>query len=75
MYYVYHGYVSPDNYDCSEGPTYNISVFPSVQHVLQFKEDFDESINDECSHVEFRVIEGTERKVTPVEVITKYTLT
>jgi|GEM_PF-3907457 len=74
-YYVYHGYVSPDNYDCSEGPTYRMSDFNSSQDVVEFKKEFDECICDECSNVIFRVIRGSEMWTKPIQVVTEYELT
>jgi len=74
MYYVYHGYVSPDNYDCSEGPTYTIAHFGQAQSVIDFKKEFDEGIHDECSNVIFRVFEGEEKTLVPIETVTNYGL-
>lgn len=31
MFYVYHGYVSPDNYDSTYTPTYKLSEFQTEQ--------------------------------------------
>lgn len=75
MFYVYHGYVNADNYDCSEGPRYVIDEFISSESVVEFKKEFDEGIYDECSNVIFRVFEGAEKSLKPVEVVTKYELT
>ena len=70
---MYSGYVSPDNYDCSEGPTYTIDEFSSKEAVLAFRQEFEEATdNDECSNVIFRVFEGIERKIKPLEKVIEY---
>lgn len=74
MFYVYHGYVSPDNYDSSNSPTYELSSFKSEQEVLEFKEEFDAEINDECSNIIFRIISGKELSIEPVEKVTTWKL-
>jgi len=74
MFYVYHGYVSPDNYDSSESPTYELSEFDTEQEVLDFKEEFDNEIHDECSNVIFRVISGKELSFKPVKTVTSWKL-
>ena len=73
-YFVYSGYVSPDNYDCSEYPTYTITEFDTPDQVALFKKEFDENIYDECSNVIFRVFDGVERKLEAVERVTEYEL-
>lgn len=74
MFYVYHGYVSPDNYDASNGPTYVLDEFSTEEEVIAFKEEFDSNLNDETSNVIFRVIKGKELSVEPVEKVTTWKL-
>ena len=74
MWYIYSGYVSPDNYDSSEMPCYTIEEFKTEDEVLDFKMEFDEGIDKECSHIIFRIFKGEEKKLEPVEVITKYNI-
>lgn len=74
MFYVYHGYVNSDNCDASEGPIFKLSQFETEKQLLAFKEDFEESVSNECSHAVFRVIQGLEREMVPVEKITKWRL-
>jgi len=75
MYYVYYGYVSADNYDASEGPTYKIKECRSADEVAAFKKEFDEDyLHDECGNIIFRVFEGKERTLKPKEVIQSYEL-
>lgn len=74
MYFVYYGYVSPDNYDASNGPTYKIKECQSVHEVVLFKKEFEESLHDECANIIFRVFEGSERFLAPKEVIISYEL-
>jgi len=75
MYYVYHGYLSPDNYDSSDVPTYQITEFSDSDQVIVFKQLFDGDLHDECSNVIFRIFEGVEKTLTPIEVVTDYELT
>lgn len=75
QFFVYSGYVGPDNYDCSEyGPIFTINEFSSKEAVLDFKKEFDEETadNDECSNVIFRVFEGIERKIKPLQRVIEY---
>lgn len=74
MFYVYHGYSSPDNCDASERPTYILTECRTAEDVAKLKAEFDESIHNECSNVIFRVIEGVERKLRPIETVTKWEL-
>jgi hypothetical protein len=74
MFYVYYGYVSPDNCDTSDGPTYLLEEFNTEEEVIAFKEEFEENLNDETSHVIFRVIKGKELSVEPVEKVTTWKL-
>ena len=74
MYYVYYGYVSPDNYDTSDGPNFVIKEFSTVDEVLSFKKEFDEELYEDCFHVTFRVFHGAERELKPKQVVTEYEL-
>jgi hypothetical protein len=74
MFYVYHGYVSPDNYDSSERPTYQLSSFHTEDEVIAFKEEFEAELHDECMKPIFRVITGREMSLKPVETVTTWKL-
>jgi len=74
MYYVYYGYVSPDNYDSSNGPTYEIKEIESKAGVIEFKKEFDEEMHDECANIIFRVFKGRECHLEPIEVVKDYKL-
>lgn len=74
MYYVYHGYCSPDNYDSSEGPTYRLTPCEGTQEVMRLHAEHLECINDECSHVIFRVIQGSEKKMVESKSVVEYKL-
>lgn len=74
MFYVYSGYVSPDNYDSSEGPTYQLNSFKTEEELINFKMEFEENLNNDCYNVEFRIIEGKELSLTPVEKVTSWKL-
>lgn len=74
MFYVYHGYVSPDNYDSTERPTYQLSSFNTEQEVVEFKEEFEAELHDECMNPIFRVISGREMSLKPVETVTSWKL-
>jgi len=72
MFYVYHGYVDADNYDCSEGPVYKVNAYTSEADVLAFRMEFYEEINEDCSRVIFRVFEGNEREIIPDQKVVSY---
>lgn len=74
MFYVYYGYVSPDNCDSSENLTHKIREFRSSEEVIAFKQEFEEELPRECSHVAFRVFEGRERPLLPKQVVQTYEL-
>lgn len=74
MFYVYSGYVSPDNWDSSNGPTHKLTSFDTADEVAEAKADFEASLNSECAHAIFRVIEGVERQLKPVEVVRSWSL-
>lgn len=75
MFYVYSGYVSPDNYDSSEEPTYKFDSFKTEEELIKFKMEFEENLNNDCYNVEFRIIEGKELSLTPVEKVTSWKIT
>lgn len=75
MFYVYSGYVSPDNCDSSEEPTHKFNYFRTEEELIKFKMEFEKSLNDDCIHVVFRIIEGKELTLTPVEKVTTWKLT
>ena len=74
MFYVYHGYVSPDNYDSTYTPTYQLSEFETEQEVIEFKEQFEAELHDECTNPIFRIISGKELSMEPVEKVTTWKL-
>lgn len=74
MFYVYHGFVSPDNYDSTNSPTYELSEFQTEQEVIQFKEEFEAQLHDECMNPIFRIFSGKELSLEPVEKITTWKL-
>lgn len=62
MFFVYKGYVSPDNSNPSHDPAYTLAEYETTEEVLKAKQDFEASLNEECQHVLFRVIDGVEKK-------------
>ena len=74
MFFVYHGYVSPDHYDSSEGPTYKMESFKSEAEVLAFKKEFDELITSDCDHFILIVFSGKELELVPVKTVTEWSL-
>jgi hypothetical protein len=75
MYYVYSGYVSPDNCDSSERPTYTLREFRTADEVAAAKAEFEaEAQGDDNSNAIFRVIEGVERELKPVEVVQRWSI-
>jgi hypothetical protein len=70
MFFVYHGYCSPDNYDSSEGPTYKITECATLADLSALKRNFDKHDYDECANAIFRVFEGVEWRMEPVETVT-----
>lgn len=71
---VYSGFVCADNYDCSDGPIHEVNIFNTHEEVIEFHKEFQENVYDECGHVIFRVFEGTEMKIAPVEFVKTYEL-
>lgn len=74
MFYVYSGYVSPDNYDSSDRPTYTLTEFSTSEKVAAARAAFEDELNDECSNPIFRVIDGAERLLRPVSVVKEWAL-
>jgi hypothetical protein len=75
MFFIYYGYVSPDHYDASECPTYQIKECSTTEEVVDFRKEFDEDyLHDECKNIIFRVFEGKERFLQPKKVVETYEL-
>jgi hypothetical protein len=74
MFYVYHGYVSADRYDASEGPLYEITECRTVDDVMKLLAEHHEAQHNECANAIFRVFEGQERKLSPVNIVEKWEL-
>ena len=74
MFYVYSGYVSPDNCKSSSGPTYTLAEFRTADEVAAAKAEFEANLHSECIHAIFRVIEGRERSMKPVSVVQAWSL-
>jgi len=75
MFYVISGYCGPDNYTSDNGPILALSVCKTPEEVEKLYADFRENCygKDKDQHV-FRIIEGRERNIKPVEKVTKYEL-
>ena len=69
MYYVYYGYV-----DANFCPLYRIKEFEDQKGVIEFKKRFDEVMCDDGSNIIFRVFEGREFHLEPIEVVKDYKL-
>ena len=74
MFYVYHGYVSPDNYDASESPCYELTKIENDTELDRFKREFEEKLSNDATNIEFIVVEGVERKLVPKETVTHWIL-
>ena len=74
MFYVYHGYVGPDNYDASEKPCYRLTEFQTAEEVAAAHQEFQEELPLEASNVKFEVIEGTKRHLVEKEKVTEWEL-
>lgn len=74
MFFVYCGYVSPDHYDSSESPTYELHSFKDEESLLQFKKQFEENVHSECDNIIFRIFSGKEVFLKPVNVVTEWKL-
>lgn len=75
MFYVVFGYCGPDNYTSDNGPLLKIKQCATAAEVETLYQKFREECyhKDNGAHV-FRVIEGRERNIKPVERIIKYEL-
>lgn len=75
-FFVVHGYCGPDHYTGDNGPILELSEFDTPAEVEAFHEEFLQggASSKEASDVTFRVIEGKERKIVPVEKVTKFKL-
>ena len=76
VYFVYSGYVTPDDYDASEGPIYTLNKFFTEEQVLAFRKEFEEETCDPeyAGNVIFTVIEGVERTIKPKEKVVSFEL-
>lgn len=74
MFYVIYGYCGPDNYTTDDGPVLEVKEFRSEENVEKFYVEFMEGMSATKTHVTFRVIQGVERKMKPVETVTKFVL-
>ena len=79
MLFVIYGYCGPDNYTSHDGPVLEVQEFSTRAEVTAFKKKWEEDCgfadeDSESSSVTFRVIEGKELKVVPVERVTEYQL-
>ena len=72
MYFVYYGYVDPDNYDASNGPVYKLVMCVTTKEVLELKERHEQGLDSESSNPIFRVIEGVERNVVKKETVVSW---
>ena len=68
MFFVYSGYVSPNNCDLSnDGPCYTLSQFKTSKGVIQFKKEFEEGVDGDCCNVIFRIFKGLEMDLKPIK--------
>jgi hypothetical protein len=76
MFFVVHGYCGPDHFTAANGAVLELSEFKTAEAVEEIYEKWKEDIegNSEASDLTFRVIEGSERKLVPVEKVTKHKL-
>lgn len=76
MYIVYHGYISPDNCDCSESDCYELETCHNEEDVLEIHKEHLEATEgrDDVSRVEFQVFEGRRRDIVEKEKVTEYQL-
>lgn len=76
-YIVYHGAVTPDNADASEGRgPYTLDIVNSEAEVVKLRQEYEDSYgnHNEASHPVFRVFQGEELTVTPNQVVTTWKL-
>lgn len=75
-FYVYSGFVTPDNYDCSEGGgAYRMSTCLSVDEVNAMRLVFEQLLLEhgaEASHPVFRVFEGQELDMEPHTMVAQW---
>lgn len=83
MFIVYHGYITPDNCDASEGRgPYKFDVCETEAQVLKLREEHEDGVNGEdrdgdgsdVSNPVFRVFEGEELEVEPVKKVTSWVI-
>jgi len=74
-YFVYHGGVTPDNYDASEGRgPYRLDVCETENEVLDLRKEHEDSLDRETSHPIFRVFLGDELTMLPEQKVTTWKL-
>lgn len=75
-FFVFHGYVTPDNYDASGGGgPYKFDVVDTEQKVMDLRREHEEALsNPEATHPVFRVIQGEELSVVPETRVETWTL-
>ena len=73
-FFVVCGYCSPDNYTSNDGPVLELLEFDTTKEVEACYKQFKEETRGEASDLVFRIIEGRERKIEPVEKVTEYKL-
>ena len=75
MFFVYYGYVGPDNYDASEGPIYKLTKCDTKEEVIDLRKGFDSMVDrEDVSNPIFRVFEGEELELIPKKVVVDYTI-
>lgn len=74
MFIVYHGYVTPDNCDASEGGgPYKLEVCKTEEQVLMLRKQHEEDVaGDESMRPVFRVFEGEEVHLEAKAVVTEW---
>ena len=73
-FFVYHGYVTPDNCDASEGDgPYRLDVCTTEAQVLKLRAEHEDR-SDEASGPVFRVIEGEEIAMKPMKTVETWKL-
>ena len=72
MFYVYYGHVNSDNHD--RYPTHRLVLIANKERVVQLKKEFDECSHDDCSNVEFVVIEGKQLSIIPKTFVTDWVI-
>ena len=74
MFFVYSGYINPDNADSSNGPTHTLKMFNTEKEVIADREEFEEALGRECSDVYYVVIDGKERPLVESKKVVTWSL-